>query len=176
MSETVKFDTGKPRWDLVPADTVIILANGSMSTIWSTRHDAGNMFARQKRCLMSWWDGNPLLQMSLSANLLLLQLELLGDRQRAEEYSEAEFPMAAMQEVASVLTYGATKYEPHNWLKGTNWSRFYSAALRHDTAWQSGARTDNETGLSHLAHAACNRMFLLTYQLRNIGVDDRSVR
>lgn len=75
--------------------------------------------------------------------------------------------------VGRVLTFGAKKYADWNWVKGAKWSRFYDSALRHINAWGSGETLDDETGLPHLAHAACCLMFLIVYHKRGLGVDDR---
>lgn len=73
-----------------------------------------------------------------------------------------------------VLAFGAAKYAPRNWEKGIVYSRVYAAALRHMTAWWMGEDGDQETGLSHLDHAACCLMFLQAYTKRGIpGLDDR---
>lgn len=82
-------------------------------------------------------------------------------------------PWPALVEVAKVLDYGANKYAKYNWLKGMEWSRLYDAALRHLTAWISGESNDQETNLSHLSHCACCLLFLGTYEILRIGVDDR---
>lgn len=37
-----------------------------------------------------------------------------------------------------VLAFGADKYAPRNWKQGIMYSRVYSAALRHMTAWWMG--------------------------------------
>ena len=37
-----------------------------------------------------------------------------------------------------------------------------------------GRSVDDETGKSHLAHAICDLLFLLAYELREAGTDDRS--
>ena len=76
-------------------------------------------------------------------------------------------------EVARVLQFGSEKYAPHNWRKGMEWSRIYDAAQRHLLAWASGEETDDESGLNHLAHAACCLMFLLSYSKTGTGTDDR---
>lgn len=76
-------------------------------------------------------------------------------------------------ELSEVLAYGAKKYEDRNWEKGMKWSRPFGALMRHLWAWWKGEDKDEETGFSHLAHAACNVMFLLTFESRRIGVDDR---
>jgi hypothetical protein len=83
-------------------------------------------------------------------------------------------PQEALEEVAKVLTHGAEKYGEHNWRKGMHWTRFVGAALRHLYAWQSGMEDrDPESGLSHLAHAACCILFLLVYEKLGLGEDDR---
>lgn len=64
------------------------------------------------------------------------------------------------QEVAAVLTFGAKKYGTDNWKKCTDKQLYQDALLRHIYSWLSGEECDPETGISHLAHAACNLMFL----------------
>lgn len=75
--------------------------------------------------------------------------------------------------VADILTFGAKKYADRNWEKGMDWSRVYGALLRHLNAWWGGEDTDPETGKSHLWHAGCCIAFLITYEQRRIGNDDR---
>lgn len=82
-------------------------------------------------------------------------------------------PTPALREVAKVLGFGAKKYSRGGWLGGMAWSRLYGAAMRHLSSHMEGQDTDNETGLSHLAHASCCCLFLLTYELLGLGTDDR---
>lgn len=82
-------------------------------------------------------------------------------------------PDDAVWAVAQVLTLGAAKYAPDNWAKGMAWRRLVGAAQRHLKAFASGEDADDETGLLHTAHAACCCLFLVAYQLRNLGTDDR---
>ena len=71
-------------------------------------------------------------------------------------------PWAAAGAVVDVLGFGAKKYAPDNWRKVPDArGRYFDAALRHLIAWQQGERLDPESGLSHLAHAACCVLFLL---------------
>jgi len=79
----------------------------------------------------------------------------------------------AMNQTAAVLKFGAQKYAEHNWRKGFAWSRPLSAAMRHITAFNAGEDTDPESGLSHLAHAACCIMFLLEFEKTHPHLDDR---
>lgn len=60
-----------------------------------------------------------------------------------------------------------------NWERGMAWSRPFAALQRHLTAWWEGERADPETGMSHLWHAGCCIVFLISFELRGIGTDDR---
>lgn len=79
----------------------------------------------------------------------------------------------AMNQTAAVLKFGALKYAEHNWRNGFAWSRPLSAAMRHITAFNAGEDSDPESGLSHLAHAACCIMFLLEFEKTHPHLDDR---
>jgi len=75
-------------------------------------------------------------------------------------------PPKSLYEVGKVLTFGAEKYDPHNWRKVENLqNRYSSAAMRHILAHIDGEDLDEETGLSHLAHAICCLMFKLEDEL-----------
>lgn len=75
--------------------------------------------------------------------------------------------------VGEILTFGAKKYGDRNWERGMEWGRVYGALQRHLNAWWSGEETDAETGKSHLWHAGCCLAFLMAYEARGIGEDDR---
>jgi len=85
-------------------------------------------------------------------------------------------PAEAIEEVAKVLAFGADKYQDWNWAKGFKWSRLYAASLRHLYAHMRGEDKDPETGLSHLAHCACNLLFLVYHEQHGVGEDDRHPR
>lgn len=83
-------------------------------------------------------------------------------------------PSLALEEVAKVLTFGAKKYAPWNWVGGIAYERLIGAALRHLGKFQRGEDLDDETNISHLAHATCCLLFLLEFQLRgHTELDDR---
>jgi len=84
-------------------------------------------------------------------------------------------PPEALREVASVLAMGAEKYSAHNWRGGFAYSRLIAAALRHVFSWVGGENTDPESGKSHLAHAACCLLFLITFEVTKTGTDDRYI-
>ena len=77
-------------------------------------------------------------------------------------------PPKALTEVAKVLTFGANKYDEHNWKKLDNLqNRYTGAALRHIFAHMDGEELDPETGLDHLAHALCCLLFKLEAKLQD---------
>lgn len=61
---------------------------------------------------------------------------------------------------ANVLTLGAKKYSVGNWKKCDDRQRYEDALLRHIYDYLQGNKCDEESGVSHLYHAACNLMFL----------------
>lgn len=72
-----------------------------------------------------------------------------------------------------------------NWELGMKWSRVFGAMMRHMWCWWGGkgpatksflfGELDDETGHSHLWHAACCLAFLITYEQRGVGEDDRQI-
>jgi len=82
-------------------------------------------------------------------------------------------PPDALEEITRVLQFGANKYGDRNWEQGMAWHRPFSALMRHMWAWWRGEDTDPETGITHLAHAGCCILFLLAYEKRGVGTDDR---
>lgn len=73
----------------------------------------------------------------------------------------------AIEHVSAVLTYGVEKYEECGW-REVDPKRYEDALLRHYLAWNSGNVYDEESGLLHLAHLACNAMFLLQLDIDRV--------
>lgn len=71
--------------------------------------------------------------------------------------------MKALEPVLRVLNYGATtKYAKNNWKKVPNKAPYADAIMRHWCQYFSeGEEFDSESGESHLAHLACDVIFLL---------------
>lgn len=82
-------------------------------------------------------------------------------------------PTVLIEEAAKVFTFGAIKYNSHNWTKGLPWLQPYASAMRHLMAWHQGEDLDKESGLPHLAHAIVNLAMLLHYDRYGIGKDNR---
>lgn len=71
-------------------------------------------------------------------------------------------PMGTVIQIVKVLEFGAQKYHKESWKQVPEGrERYYNATKRHLEAWWTGERLDPETGLHHLAHAACNLLFLI---------------
>lgn len=83
------------------------------------------------------------------------------------------FPGDALEAISDILTYGASKYKDRGWEEGMDWSRVFGALMRHLWAWWQRKGVDVETGRSHLWHAGCCIVFLIAYEARDVGKDDR---
>lgn len=73
---------------------------------------------------------------------------------------------AALEGVARVMAFGASKYDRKNWDKVDDTERYISAALRHISAYCRGERTDKESGMDHLDHAITSLLFVSEIQKR----------
>jgi hypothetical protein len=77
-------------------------------------------------------------------------------------------PPEIQKGIAYVRDYGAAKYKNEdgtpnhdNWKEVDPPERWLDACLRHLTAYAWGENRDPESGLSHLAHAACSLAYLM---------------
>lgn len=82
-------------------------------------------------------------------------------------------PRIALELEARVMAMGAKKYGKFNYRAGFDYSRLIDAALRHITAFNDGQDNDEESGLSHLAHARCCLGMLLDCINLGTATDDR---
>ena len=105
------------------------------------------------------------------------KLEQLNGKDAATKHDGGKtdwslLPWDAVEEIIKVLQFGAGKYNekgqgPHtwNWTKGSGLGKWrtLSAIFRHLTSYAKGETFDPESGLNHLAHAACGILFLIHY-------------
>lgn len=74
-------------------------------------------------------------------------------------------PWRELAQVVDVLAHGAKKYAPDNYKRvERGQERYFSAAMRHLVAWRCGEKTDPESGLPHLAHAACDVLLMMWFE------------
>ena len=73
-------------------------------------------------------------------------------------------PIKQITQVIDVLEYGAKKYDVDGWkyVKDAR-VRYKNALARHVSSMLDGEWYDQESGLPHVAHAACNCLFLLWF-------------
>ena len=70
-------------------------------------------------------------------------------------------PVSLIEAVAAIREYGCSKYnDPENW-KRVEPERYRDALYRHLLAYLKGEKNDEESGLPHLWHLACNAAFLI---------------
>lgn len=110
--------------------------------------------------------------------------ETAGRKDDADKVRMDLLPPELLFAIATVLTFGARKYSERNWEKGMSWGRVFGAAMRHAWAWWGGRSPtsksflfgdlDTETEFSHLWHLGCCVAFLIAYEERGIGKDDRA--
>lgn len=74
-------------------------------------------------------------------------------------------PMKIMEAIARVREYGNRKYhDPNNW-KLVEIERYRDATLRHMVKYiEEPKGVDEESGLLHLWHVACNVAFLVSLE------------
>jgi hypothetical protein len=76
-------------------------------------------------------------------------------------------PASLVWAVAKIREYGCKKYkDPDNW-KQVEPQRYRDALYRHLLAYFGGEKNDQESGLPHLWHAACNVAFLIEMEDNN---------
>lgn len=75
-------------------------------------------------------------------------------------------PVSLIKAVAEVREYGCAKYkDPENW-RAVEPQRYKDALYRHLLAYLGGEEKDQESGLHHLWHMACNVAFLIEMEGR----------
>ena len=72
-------------------------------------------------------------------------------------------PFEELKDVVRVLMLGAKKYTPDNWKKCDDITRYKDALMRHVISYICGETIDDESQISHLAHAVCNCLFLMYF-------------
>lgn len=117
---------------------------------WIQATKAKNLSDENKRnSLQKMWDSSAKEKGFVKADSGKLQWSLL--------------PFEELKDVVKVLMLGAKKYTPDNWKKCDDVTRYKDALMRHVISYVSGDKTDEESQLSHLAHAVCNCLFLMYF-------------
>lgn len=99
---------------------------------------------------------------------------LFGDTPNQEAKADAGkpkltlVPQQILYDIAEVREYGCKKYHnPDNW-KQVEKQRYRDAAFRHFLAYlREPSGVDEESGIAHLKHLACNIAFLCELEKEN---------
>lgn len=87
-----------------------------------------------------------------------------GRKNDSEKLRWDLLPFDCLNEIIRALMHGANKYSDYGWQTVPNAKqRYFSALIRHVSAWWQGEKKDPESGLSHLAHAGCCLLFLMWF-------------
>jgi hypothetical protein len=70
-------------------------------------------------------------------------------------------PTGIIRAIAKVREYGCQKYKDKDNWKRVEVERYRDALYRHWLAYLEGEKNDEESGLPHLWHLACNAAFLI---------------
>jgi hypothetical protein len=104
--------------------------------------------------------------------LSILEQKFKADAGKVSPFLLLKGMPRALLLVSAVLSYGAQKYEAHSW-KRVAGERYENAKLRHllDNLAELG-ENDEESGLLHLAHEACNTLFLLQQKVEGLTPEE----
>lgn len=132
MTAAIRDNSGKPRLDLIP------LAQLRWHfTDWR----------RELTNLLTGFAEAP------SATALMAAFDVI-------HHAEGMTPGDVIRLEADVFAYGAAKYAAWNWTGHMAWSTILASLLRHLLALEDGDDHDEESGLPHLGHIACNLRML----------------
>lgn len=77
-------------------------------------------------------------------------------------------PLDVVEKLVEIYEFGANKYGENNWRNLQNgYKRCRAAMFRHLTAYDKGEHVDQESGKSHLAHAAWNALSMVYFAERD---------
>lgn len=94
---------------------------------------------------------------------------LIKNKRGGMKYSKnklrwSKFPFDAAEWLMKVMQYGAKKYKWDNW-RSVDVELYKDAQQRHYNADLNGEFKDKESNLPHLAHMACNALFIVWKEL-----------
>jgi len=96
-----------------------------------------------------------------------------GGAKGVKKQAYALIPPFALRELATLYGNGARKYDAHNFRRGYEQSKSYSALQRHANLFWAGENIDIEMQLSHLSSVAWHIFALIESQQMHPEFDDR---
>ena len=80
----------------------------------------------------------------------------------------------ALEDIARLLTFGAHKYERHNWKRVENGFERYTAAMLRHLLQEQREPLDKESGVFHATAVACNALMRLQILLEELYNENNS--
>lgn len=99
-----------------------------------------------------------------------------GGAKGVKKQNYAAIPPFSLCELATLYGNGARKYDAHNFRRGYEWSKSYSALQRHANLFWAGENIDIEMQLSHLSSVIWHIFTLIESQEMHPNFDDRQYR
>ena len=109
---------------------------------------------------------------------LFKEIKLLNKQEAKADAGKPQLTLVPRQilfDIAEIRAFGVKKYgDPDNW-KQVDIQRYRDAAFRHFMAYLDDPQgNDEESGLSHLAHLACNIAFLCELEKKKENETDET--
>lgn len=183
MSEGMKFDQGKARWELVPTEYFVKMSQAIQPFIemYLLKAEEKEIFFDEayiynivRSSIFRWHmmgssgllgRNHPLMNAAIGCLVLAhyphysyFSVFPENGHDFAQRWDLIEPTWTT--KLAEVYAYGAVKYEDDNW-KGVEPPRYYAALNRHLDAYADEKNFDDESGFHHLYHAAWNCIALM---------------
>ncbi len=175
--KALRFNAGKPMLELIPLCLIkLILSykNGNIKD-WTEEPSIPLLveyMAIQELKQVSISDIEYLIERSVGE---YLQYCLLSKSDASEDIFNDKLK-ELLDILGHICSFGAHKYDRHNWKKGMLWSMPLGSACRHLSNHtfisSNNPATDEESNQLHIGHAIWNLGVLLDYIKNDIGIND----
>lgn len=109
------------------------------------------------------WMIRPLIEYGLDSNWIMGYKSY--DKDDEEKLKVSLVPPEIIEAIAKVREYGTKKYHDKDSWKNVEADRYFDALLRHILAcWDDRHAVDEESGLPHMFHVACNVAFIIALE------------
>lgn len=154
INEPIRYNQGKVDWTLLPWDEEMLYE------IQPRLHDIQQEEGYSNEDLFLRLLNKQWIDVLCNALLIL-------DRQwNSRDTNVSNLPYNALEQVCRVFAFGATKYQRDNYklAPGLPLETYIQSMWRHTVSYLKGEENDIDSGLSNLAHLACNCFMYLWTQ------------
>lgn len=164
-------------WYLLPAEGLIVPTDPAAASVVHLPGDGGNLGrwergeTRTAKAMIS--KGDVVFGGQFETDGEVRMVSETGGAKGVKPEQYQSLPVKALRELAEHYAKGAQKYGDHNFRRGYEWSKSYSALLRHLLAFWGGEDLDPETGSKHVTAVAWHALALSTFMDEYPDYDDR---